>query len=90
MIAPNCDQCTLNREPVSGHGHFNEPDIMIIGEAPGREEVEKGKPFVGRAGKLLRETLTSVGLNTEKIYYTNACLCRPEANKTPTSALIRA
>jgi DNA polymerase len=44
---------------------------MIIGEAPGRKEIEEGRPFVGRAGKLLETLLRSLGVNREDVYITN-------------------
>jgi len=58
--------------------------IMIIGEAPGREESEQGKPFVGRSGRLLSILLQNAEINREKIYITNVVKYRPENNKTPT------
>jgi uracil-DNA glycosylase family 4 len=44
---------------------------MIVGEAPGREEIEKGRPFVGRSGKLLETALRAVGLTRDEVYITN-------------------
>ena len=44
---------------------------MIVGEAPGREEVEQGRPFVGRSGKLLETALRAVGVTRESVYVTN-------------------
>lgn len=56
---------------VLGDGNVN-AKILFIGEAPGSEEVKKGKPFVGTAGKNLDEFLEIIGLNREDIYITNA------------------
>ena len=56
-------------------GHF-----MIIGEAPGAEEVKQGKPFVGRSGKLLREVLEQCGVNISDTYITNVFYERPPNN----------
>ncbi len=59
-------------------------DIMIIGEAPGGEEDEIGKPFVGAAGKLLDAMLKSIGLSRETNFYiTNVVNWRPPGNRTP-------
>ena len=53
---------------------------MIIGEAPGAEEVQQGKPFVGRSGKLLREVLEQCGVNISDTYITNVFYERPPNN----------
>jgi len=58
--------------------------IMLIGEAPGRDEDEKGVPFVGRAGKLLDRMLASIGLDRTKVYITNVLNWRPPQNRDPT------
>ncbi|OGB97172.1 hypothetical protein A3F06_02165 [candidate division TM6 bacterium RIFCSPHIGHO2_12_FULL_36_22] len=73
--------------PGSTHIVFGEgpadADIMIIGEAPGKEEDELGRPFVGRSGKLLTRALESIGLQRDKIYITNIVKTRPPNNRTP-------
>ena len=58
--------------------------LMIIGEAPGRDEDLEGKPFVGRAGKLLDQMLAAIGLNEESVHITNVVYWRPPGNRTPT------
>lgn len=58
--------------------------LMIIGEAPGRDEDVVGKPFVGRAGQLLDRMLEAIGLNEEHVYITNVVYWRPPGNRTPT------
>jgi len=85
-----CKECTLNKEPVLGSGCNYNPDIAIVGEAPGAEEVKRGEPFVGKSGRLLRETLSILDFDLSKIYYTNACMCRPPNNRDPKSSEIRA
>ncbi len=61
-----------------------EADLMIIGEAPGQNEDETGKPFCGRSGKLLDEFLSTIGFNREKnVYIANVVNWRPEGNRTP-------
>ncbi len=58
--------------------------IMFIGEAPGADEDRIGRPFVGRAGKLLTKGLTALDLQRERDYYIcNVCKCRPKNNRTP-------
>lgn len=58
-------------------------DVMFIGEAPGAEEDDQGKPFVGRSGRLLRGVVEESGLDFFNIVYTNVVHCRPPDNKTP-------
>jgi DNA polymerase len=57
--------------------------IMLIGEAPGRDEDEQGLPFVGRAGKLLDQMLAAIGLDRTKVYITNVLNWRPPQNRSP-------
>jgi len=64
--------------------------IMMIGEAPGRDEDLQGKPFVGRAGQLLDRMLASIGLGEEHVYITNTVYWRPPGNRTPTPEEIEA
>lgn len=52
-------------------------DILFVGEAPGKQEVEQGKPFVGQAGKTFESYLNSIGLSREKVRITNTCFLRP-------------
>ncbi len=58
--------------------------VMIIGEAPGREEDLEGKPFVGRAGQLLDRMLNAIGLSEANTHITNIVYWRPPGNRTPT------
>ncbi len=58
--------------------------VMIVGEAPGRDEDEIGKPFVGRAGQLLDKMLAAIGLNRSQVYIANIVPWRPPGNRTPT------
>ncbi|MGI8724228.1 MAG: uracil-DNA glycosylase [Methyloceanibacter sp.] len=58
--------------------------IMLIGEAPGRDEDLQGKPFVGRAGQLLDRMLAAIGLGESQVYITNTVYWRPPGNRTPT------
>jgi DNA polymerase len=58
--------------------------LMLIGEAPGREEDLEGKPFVGRAGQLLDRMLAAIGLDERHVHITNIVYWRPPGNRTPT------
>ncbi len=68
--------------PVIGEGNHS-AEIMFIGEAPGENEAKTGKPFCGRAGKVLDELLLSVGINRKDVYVTNIVKDRPPANRDP-------
>ncbi|TXH00247.1 MAG: uracil-DNA glycosylase [Candidatus Moraniibacteriota bacterium] len=69
-------------QAVPGEGNA-EADILFIGEAPGKNEDEQGKPFVGAAGKFLAEMLASIHLKREDIYITNIVKYRPPNNRDP-------
>ncbi len=56
---------------------------MLIGEGPGKNEDEQGRPFVGRAGELLTELLRNIGLSRERVFITNVVKCRPPNNRDP-------
>jgi DNA polymerase len=58
--------------------------VMLIGEAPGREEDLEGRPFVGRSGKLLDRMLAAIGLDRSSVYIANIVPWRPPGNRTPT------
>jgi uracil-DNA glycosylase len=58
--------------------------LMLIGEAPGRDEDLQGKPFVGRAGQMLDRMLEAIGLTEDHVYITNTVYWRPPGNRTPT------
>ena len=58
--------------------------LMLIGEAPGRDEDLEGKPFVGRAGQLLDKMLAAIGIDESKVHIANTVYWRPPGNRTPT------
>lgn len=58
-------------------------EIMMVGEAPGENEVEKGEPFVGRAGQKLDDILQDIGVERSDIYITNLVKVRPPENRDP-------
>lgn len=78
-----CELCRSRTRLVFGDGVEN-AKVMLIGEAPGKDEDEQGKPFVGRSGKLLTETLAQAGLSrTNNVYIANMVKCRPPENRDP-------
>jgi uracil-DNA glycosylase family 4 len=64
--------------------------MMLIGEAPGRDEDLDGRPFVGRAGQLLDKMLAAIGIGPEDAYITNVVYWRPPGNRTPTPQEVQA
>lgn len=77
-----CDLWKTRSNPVVGEGD-NNADILFIGEAPGFNEDKQGRPFVGRAGKLLDELLESIDLKRNEVYIANILKCRPPNNRNP-------
>jgi DNA polymerase len=80
-----CVACQLHEtrtQTVFGVGNPN-AELMIIGEAPGFHEDQKGEPFVGRAGQLLTSMLKSIGFAREQVYIANILKCRPPNNRDP-------
>jgi uracil-DNA glycosylase family 4 len=63
---------------------------MVVAEAPGKEEHERGIPLIGKSGQLIRAELVHAGIDPFAIYYTNAVKCRPHENRTPTAQEIAA
>ena len=86
-LIKNCELKKSATNIVFGDGNINSK-IMIIGEGPGAQEDIEGKPFVGRAGKLLDKMLSSIQLNRTKVYISNVVNYRPPANRTPTEVEI--
>jgi DNA polymerase len=64
--------------------------VVLIGEAPGRDEEQEGLPFVGRAGKLLDKMLAAISLKPDDVYITNLVYWRPPGNRTPTPQEVQA
>src|SRR5439155_11806737 len=81
----DCTRCRLHKgrtKLVFGVGNEN-ADIMFIGEGPGADEDKQGEPFVGRAGQLLNNMITAMGIRREDVYIANVVKCRPPENRTP-------
>lgn len=85
-----CDGCPLRDQPCVPSYIPRNARILVIGEAPGREEVQHGRPFIGRSGQLLDRVAEFAGINPGEIGRTNAVLCRPEANATPPASAVAA
>lgn len=81
----NCERCPLHRNRthiVFGEGN-PKADVMFVGEAPGANEDQTGRPFVGRAGKELEAWLETVGIQRANVYIANTVKCRPLDNRDP-------
>lgn len=74
---------------VFGEGSL-EPKIYFMGEAPGRNEDETGRPFIGRAGKLLTELVEGIGLKRSDVYISSVVRYRPPKNRYPKPAEVKA
>lgn len=88
----NCKACQLHKTCnvvcLWGTGPLN-AKIMLVGEAPGKDEDQGGKPFVGRAGRFLTSVLEEFGISRDEVYISNAVKCRPPDNRTPTKGEIQ-
>lgn len=85
-----CQLCERRKQAVPGVGDRS-ARWMLVGEAPGAEEDERGEPFVGQAGRLLDNMLATIGLERGRdVYIGNAIKCRPPHNRTPERAEIAA
>ncbi|MGH7556047.1 MAG: uracil-DNA glycosylase [Longimicrobiales bacterium] len=83
--AAGCVRCRLHeqrRSVVFGEGAAA-AELVVVGEAPGQEEDRTGRPFVGRAGKMLDLLLMSVGFPRETVFICNVLKCRPPNNRDP-------
>ena len=88
----SCQDCELAKQRtkvVPGEGP-EDADLLFIGEAPGWNEDQQGRPFVGAAGEFLDQLLASIGLSREQVYIANVIKCRPPQNRDPLPAEIRA
>ena len=83
----SCHACELGQTRTRSvfSGGSTHAKIMIIGEAPGKDEDEQGEPFVGRSGQLLMKLFAQVGVERERdLYICNTIKCRPPQNRKPT------
>jgi len=84
-VAQNCQKCPLaggRKNVVFGEGAAN-ADLMFIGEGPGYDEDQQGRPFVGKAGELLTKMISAMQFSREQVYIGNIVKCRPPKNRNP-------
>lgn len=87
-----CNRCDLSKSRtriINGDGDRG-AKLALVGEAPGAREDAEGRPFVGRAGKFLDDTLASLDINRESVFITNVVKCRPPNNRRPKAQEIAA
>lgn len=80
-----CTKCRLSEtriQTVFGEGN-TDADIMFVGEGPGEQEDQSGRPFVGRAGQKLDEMIGAMGIKRGDVYIANIVKCRPPRNREP-------
>jgi len=80
-----CTLCVLHKfrtNAVPGEGK-RDAELMFIGEGPGRDEDMQGRPFVGRAGQLLRKIIAAMSFREDEVYIANMVKCRPPDNRVP-------
>ncbi|HUF14377.1 MAG TPA: uracil-DNA glycosylase [Acidimicrobiia bacterium] len=84
-VALVCTACRLSETRNNVVFGVGDPDarLMLVGEAPGKNEDLQGEPFVGAAGKLLDELLAEIGLQRSEVYIANVLKCRPPGNRDP-------
>jgi len=92
LVCTACDLSQMRRNVVFGEGDPSSP-LVLVGEGPGDQEDASGRPFVGRAGKLLDQAIVDAGLTRESVYITNTVKCRAAdwstgrpQNRPPTEA----
>ena len=80
-----CRKCGLGSSRLHSVPGEGDPKagLVVVGEAPGATEDETGRPFVGRAGKLLDDILTAIGFRREDVFICNVLKCRPPENRDP-------
>ena len=85
QIIRSCEKCPLCEERINAVPGEGPPDarLMVIGEGPGANEDEQGRPFVGRAGDLLNNILAAIECPRETVYIANIVKCRPPGNRNP-------
>jgi uracil-DNA glycosylase family 4 len=82
LICPRCDLALSRTNVVVGDGPAG-AKVMLIGEAPGKNEDKQGKPFVGAAGRILNSLLEKGNVDRSTVYITNVVKCRPPGNRPP-------
>jgi len=80
-----CKKCRLwktRKNAVPGEGPSN-AKLFFVGEGPGRNEDETGRPFIGQSGRLLTQMLEEAGIDRDKVFITSVLKCRPPNNRKP-------
>lgn len=80
-----CTRCSLHEgrtNIVFGEGS-PDAEVAFVGEAPGQNEDQQGRPFIGLAGQLLNRMITAIGLSRQSVFITNVVKCRPPNNRVP-------
>ncbi len=88
-VCVKCSLAATRKHVVFGEGD-RQARLLFVGEAPGEEEDIQGRPFVGRAGKLLDQMIERTGLARQEVYICNVLKCRPPGNRDPEPSEIAA
>ncbi|HVN96629.1 MAG TPA: uracil-DNA glycosylase [Syntrophorhabdaceae bacterium] len=88
-LCTRCDLARTRKTVVFGEGD-PKAQLVFVGEAPGEDEDAQGRPFVGRAGKLLDQLIGRTGLRRSQVYICNVLKCRPPGNRDPEPTEIEA
>lgn len=85
-----CEKCPLYEiGSYVGSDGPQQAQIAFVGEAPGGNEAQVGKPFIGVSGRLLNQVLQHYQIRRSDVFLTNAALCRPPENATPSAAALK-
>jgi DNA polymerase-1 len=90
MAQPNCPACPLNGSRIVPSKGPQPSDILVVGQGPGKEEVKKGEPFVGKSGKELDKLLASVGIHKGSVRISNIIQCQTPDNRKPVKEEVEA
>ena len=82
LVCTDCRLCKTRNKVVFGEGSLD-AGLVFVGEGPGRDEDEQGRPFVGAAGKLLDKIIQAMKMQREQVYICNVVKCRPPKNRPP-------
>jgi uracil-DNA glycosylase len=89
LSCARCDLALARTQVVFGEGDQNAA-VMLVGEAPGKDEDLEGRPFWGAAGQNLEGFLTDIGLCRAQVYIANVVMCRPPGNRPPRAREVKA
>lgn len=93
LLPDQCTSCRLctSRTAITKSRGTCSTGVVLLGESPGADEDQEGRPFVGRAGQLFERMLDEAGLDAGECYFTNSCRCWPgPGNPTPSAEMIQA